>query len=162
MTEMVFGTVASRPGEPVLPKWWRTVDRWALSGLIMLFMVGILLGLAASVPLAERNGLPQFYYVYKQLFFGGISLLVMVGVSMMSPLLVRRLGVLGFLFCFVALVFLPVFGTDFGKGATRWYSLGITSVQPSEFLKPVLSSCQPGCWPPVLKWAARRENAFPP
>jgi len=31
---------------------------------------------------------------------------------------------------------LPVLGTDFGKGATRWYSLGFASVQPSEFLKP--------------------------
>ncbi len=31
---------------------------------------------------------------------------------------------------------LPFFGTDFGKGAMRWYSLGFASVQPSEFLKP--------------------------
>jgi cell division protein FtsW len=37
---------------------------------------------------------------------------------------------------FVALALLPVFGTDFGKGATRWYSLGFASLQPSEFLKP--------------------------
>ena len=31
---------------------------------------------------------------------------------------------------------LPFFGTDFGKGAVRWYSLGFASLQPSEFLKP--------------------------
>ncbi len=136
MTDMVFGTVASKPGEPILPKWWRTVDRWALSGILMLFLVGILLGLAASVPLAERNGLPQFYYVYKQLFFGGVALLVMILTSMMSPKLVRRLGVFGFFCCFIAILLLPFFGTDFGKGATRWFSLGFTSVQPSEFLKP--------------------------
>ena len=36
----------------------------------------------------------------------------------------------------VALALLPVFGTDFGKGAVRWFSLGFASVQPSEFLKP--------------------------
>ena len=34
------------------------------------------------------------------------------------------------------LMLLPVLGTDFGKGAVRWYSLGFTSLQPSEFLKP--------------------------
>ena len=56
--------------------------------------------------------------------------------SMLSPDMVRRLGVLGFLAAFVALLFLPLLGTDFGKGAVRWYSLGFASFQPSEFLKP--------------------------
>jgi cell division protein FtsW len=51
--------------------------------------------------------------------------------------MVRRLGVLGFAGAFVALMLLPVLGTDFGKGAVRWYSLGFVSLQPSEFLKPV-------------------------
>ena len=31
---------------------------------------------------------------------------------------------------------LPLFGTDYGKGAVRWFSLGFGSIQPSEFLKP--------------------------
>lgn len=136
MTEMVFGTVASRSGEPVLQKWWRTVDRWTLSAIFLLFFVGILLGFAASVPLAERNNLPQFYYVYKQLFFGSISLAVMLLISMQSPKNVRRLGVFLFLCCFAAILALPAFGTDFGKGATRWFSFGFASIQPSEFLKP--------------------------
>jgi cell division protein FtsW len=60
----------------------------------------------------------------------------MVGVSMMTPAMVRRLGVAGFALAFVALCLLPFFGTDFGKGAVRWFSLGFASVQPSEFLKP--------------------------
>ncbi|MEM9851725.1 MAG: FtsW/RodA/SpoVE family cell cycle protein, partial [Pseudomonadota bacterium] len=136
MTEMVFGTQAAKPGEPVLPKWWRTVDRWSLTAILLLFLVGILLGLAASVPLAERNGLPQFYYVYKQLFFGGVAIVTMFLTSMMSPKLVRRLGVFGFVCCLITVLALPFIGTDFGKGATRWISLGFASVQPSEFLKP--------------------------
>ena len=37
---------------------------------------------------------------------------------------------------FLLLIMLPVLGTDFGKGAVRWYSLGFISLQPSEFLKP--------------------------
>jgi cell division protein FtsW len=136
MTDMVFGTVARQPGEPILPRWWRTVDRWTLTFVILLFMVGILLGLAASVPLAQRNGLDPFYYVYKQLFFGTIALIAMFLTSMMSTQMVRRLGILGFLVGFLAICLLPAFGTDYGKGAVRWYSLGFASVQPSEFLKP--------------------------
>jgi len=102
----------------------------------MLFGVGLLLGLAASVPLAERNGFDPFHYVQRQAFFGGLAIAAMVITSMMSPLLVRRLAVIGFVLAFIALALLPFLGTDFGKGATRWYSLGFASIQPSEFLKP--------------------------
>ncbi|MGR3574819.1 MAG: FtsW/RodA/SpoVE family cell cycle protein, partial [Sagittula sp.] len=130
MTEMVYGAVPVTGGEPVLPKWWRTVDKWSLSCILTLFAVGILLGLAASVPLAERNGLNPFHYVQRQAFFGGLAMIAMMLTSMMSPTVVRRLAVVGFLISFVALAFLPVLGTDFGKGAVRWYSLGFASVQP--------------------------------
>ena len=136
MTAMAHGTVQVADGEPILPKWWRTVDRWAMSCVLMLFACGLLLGLAASVPLAERNGFDPFHYVQRQAFFGGLAVIAMLLTSMMSPVLVRRLAVLGFVVAFVALALLPFFGTDFGKGATRWYSLGFASVQPSEFLKP--------------------------
>ncbi|GAA4223275.1 cell division protein FtsW [Sagittula marina] len=137
MTEMVYGAMPVAGGEPVLPKWWRTVDRWSLSCILILFAVGLLLGLAASVPLAERNGLATFHYVQRQAFFGGLAMITMFVTSLMTPLMVRRMAVVGFFLAFVALAFLPILGTDFGKGATRWYSLGFASVQPSEFLKPV-------------------------
>ncbi|MCG6904223.1 MAG: putative lipid II flippase FtsW, partial [Rhodobacter sp.] len=138
MTEMVFGTVPVRDSEPILPRWWRTIDKWTMSCVLLLFGIGILLGLAASPPLASRNGFEAFHYVQRQAFFGSLALIAMVLTSMMSPNLVRRLGVLGFACAFVALALLPLLGTDFGKGATRWYSLGFASLQPSEFLKPGL------------------------
>ena len=97
MTEMVYGTVPVREGEPVLPKWWRTVDRWSLSCILVLFGIGILLGLAASVPLAERNGFAHFHYVQRQAIFGGLALSAMLFTSMLSPVMVRRIAVIGFL-----------------------------------------------------------------
>ncbi len=136
MTEMVYGTMPQRMAEPVLPRWWRTIDHWSMMAVFGLFAVGILLGLAASVPLAQRNGLDPFYYVQRQAAFGGLALLVMIALSMASPAMVRRLGVLLFAGAFLSLAALPFLGTDFGKGAVRWYSLGFASVQPSEFLKP--------------------------
>lgn len=136
MTEMVYGSMPARAREPVLPRWWRTLDKWTLAAILGLFGIGLLLGLAASVPLASRNGLPQFYYVQREAFFGAIALVVMLALSMASPAMIRRLGVLGFGAAFLALALLPVAGTDFGKGAVRWFSLGFASFQPSEFLKP--------------------------
>ncbi len=133
---MVFGTVPVRTVDPILPRWWRTIDKWALGAILMLFGVGMLLGLAASVPLAEKNGLEAFYYVKRQAFFGTLALGAALGISMLSPTQVRRLGVIGFAFAFAAILALPFIGTDFGKGAVRWFSFGFASVQPSEFLKP--------------------------
>jgi cell division protein FtsW len=136
MTEIVHGTMPSRVTNPVIPRWWATIDKWTMTAVFLLFGIGLLLGLAASVPLAERNGLDPYYYVERQLFFGGLAMVVMIAISMMSPAMVRRIGVLGFGGALIALMLLPVFGTDFGKGAVRWFSFGFASVQPSEFLKP--------------------------
>ena len=137
MTEIAHGTIVVQSGEAVLPRWWRTVDRVTIGCILSLFAIGILLGFAASPPLAQRNGLEPFHYVIRQFAFGGMALTVMVLVSMMAPVTVRRLAVLGFFGAVAALMLLPVLGTDFGQGAVRWYSLGFASVQPSEFLKPV-------------------------
>ena len=136
MTDMIYGAVPRTSGEPILSKWWRTVDKWVLSSILLLFATGILLGFAASPPLAEKNGYGPFHYVERQMFFGGLALVAMIVTSFMSVQLVRRLAVLGFAIAFVATSLLPWFGTDFGKGSVRWYSLGFSSVQPSEFLKP--------------------------
>jgi cell division protein FtsW len=137
MTEMVYGGSPAAAGDPVIPRWWRTIDKWTLSAVLVLFGIGLLLGLAASPPLAARNGLDPFYYVTRQAFFGTVAIIAMLIVSMLSPQTVRRLAVFGFGGALVAVLLLPWFGTDFGKGAVRWFSLGFASVQPSEFLKPV-------------------------
>ena len=136
MTEMAYGSVGTVEGEAVLSRWWRTLDKSVLTAILILFIIGLLLGLASSPPLAEKNGLAPFHYVYRQAIFGSLALFVMVVFSMLPSKVIRRLGVIGFLLCFVALGLLPFFGTDFGKGAVRWYGLGFASVQPSEFLKP--------------------------
>ncbi|SHI60417.1 putative lipid II flippase FtsW [Wenxinia saemankumensis] len=136
MTEMVHGAVPIASGDPVLPRWWRTIDKWTMSSILILFGIGLLLGLAASPPLAARNNVEPFYYVARQASFGAVALLTMLLISMLSPRVVRRLAVVGFAVSFVAIMLLPIFGTDFGKGAVRWYSFGFASVQPSEFLKP--------------------------
>ena len=136
MTEMAYGSVGTVEGEAVLSRWWRTLDKSVLTAILILFSIGLLLGLASSPPLAEKNGLAPFHYVYRQAIFGSLALFVMLVFSMLPSKVIRRLGVIGFLLCFVALGLLPFFGTDFGKGAVRWYGLGFASVQPSEFLKP--------------------------
>ena len=138
MTEMVYGSMpvtGERAGASPLVAHDRQMV--ADGGLGAVRRSGLLLGLAASVPLAERNGLDPFYYVQRQAFFGGLALVAMLGaVDDVAATWCGGWGCWALSVSFVALALLPVFGTDFGKGAVRWFSLGFASVQPSEFLKP--------------------------
>ena len=136
MTEMIYGVPTRAMDDPIIPRWWRNVDRWSLIAVFVLFFIGLLLGMAASPPLAESNQKPHFYYVYRQAFFGIISLALMVFISMMPLIMVRRLSLFGFIISMILIMLLPILGTDYGKGAVRWFSFASISLQPSEFLKP--------------------------
>ena len=58
MTELTFRTPAMGRGESsVVGDWWHSVDRWTLGALLLLFALGLVMGLAASPPLAVKNGL---------------------------------------------------------------------------------------------------------
>ncbi len=136
MTEMIYGSMSVPVVRESNSNWWYTIDRVMLSAVFLLFAIGLLLSMASSPALAEKNGLAEFYYTQRQFIFGSLALITMLILSRFSPTMVRRLGVLGFFCALIALLALPVIGTNFGKGATRWISLGFASVQPSEFLKP--------------------------
>lgn len=139
MTEMVHGTHAPGKRDSSLPEWWRTVDRLSIAAVFALFLIGMLLALAASPPLAIDQGKPSFYYVERQAIYGVIGLMAMLFVSTLSAKTARRLAVLGFFVVFFGLALLPWFGTDYGKGAIRWYSIGLGAIQPSEFIKPLFA-----------------------
>ena len=57
---------------------------------------------------------------------------------MSSIKFIRRISIILFFFSLSLLIVIPIFGTDFGKGAYRWLSLGFISFQPSELIKPFL------------------------
>ena len=77
MTEIVYGSVISQKREPILVHWWHTVDRVSLAFVLGLFGIGVLLGLAASPPLAAKNGYMPLHYVNRQLVFGILAITVM-------------------------------------------------------------------------------------
>jgi cell division protein FtsW len=122
--------------ESILAKWWVSVDTVSIAAVAALCLIGLLLGMASSAGLAERHNLGDFYFVKKQAFFCGLSVAVMIGISMMPLTVLSRGSFVAMIFVLGMICFLPFFGTDFGKGAIRWFSVGGMSVQPSEFFKP--------------------------
>jgi cell division protein FtsW len=128
----------TRADRSMVGLWWWTVDRWTLAAIGALMFMGAILVLAASPAVATRIGLDSFHMVRQHYVMLPVAFAVVVGVSMLSPKQVRRLGVVLFL-VFMALTSLTlVYGSEI-KGATRWISVGPFSLQPSEFLKPTFA-----------------------
>lgn len=123
----------------LVSRWWSSVDTISIGAVIALCLIGLLLGMASSAVLAERHNLGDFYFVQKQAIFTSMSVLAMIVTSMLPEKFLRQGAMIGLAVFFVAIVLLPVLGTDFGKGAVRWYSFGGFSVQPSEFFKPAFA-----------------------
>ena len=61
--------MVSRAERSHFADWWWTVDRWLLSGLGALMVLGIVLTMAGSPAVAERLGLASFHFVNRQVFF---------------------------------------------------------------------------------------------
>ena len=136
MTDIIHGSSRAVPVDNPFFRWWQSVDQWTLVATFGLIVMGLLLSMAASVPLADSNDMPAFYYVHRQSIYGMISFSLIIFLSTTSLSVVRRFGIIGFFLVVIALALLPIFGTDFGKGAVRWFSLNWLTIQPSEYLKP--------------------------
>jgi len=128
----------ARTDTSLIARWWWTVDRWTLAAIALLIFIGAILIVAASPPVAARIGLGEFHFVRRQMVYLAIGILVMLGVSLLSPTGVRRLALLALLGGLAGVAATLVVGTEI-KGATRWISLGGLSIQPSEFVKPAFA-----------------------
>jgi cell division protein FtsW len=125
----------SRAQRTLFSEWWWTVDRLLLGALVALVLIGIVLLLAASPPVAIRLGADPFHFVNRQALYMIPALAVLVATSLLSPRQVRRTALIVFLASLVLVLATLVFGAEI-KGARRWVNLLGVSLQPSEFLKP--------------------------
>lgn len=125
----------SREQRTPLSEWWWTVDRLLLAGFITLMLGGVILSLAASPPVAVRIGLDPFHFFNRHVFFLVPSLVVMIGVSFLSPRQVRRTALIVFAVSIVLIVATLLVGPEV-KGAKRWITILGINIQASESLKP--------------------------
>ncbi len=125
-TEMVSRAERSAPAN-----WWWTIDRWMLASVGSLMVLGLVLTMAGSPPVAERLGLSTFHFVHRQVLYLLPSIVVLVAASFLSPRQVRRVALLVFLVSMTLIIVALLYGHEV-KGSRRW----IFGLQPSEFLKP--------------------------
>src|SRR5580700_4554321 len=127
--------MASRIERGALTDWWWTIDRWLISGFGILFVIGIVIDMAASPPVAARLGLPTFHFVNRQIGYLAATMAVAFLVSLASPRAVRRTALVLYLISMALVCATLVYGAEV-KGARRWVTLAGIGIQPSEFVKP--------------------------
>lgn len=125
----------SRGDNSFLAEWWRTIDRPLLSAFLLLMFCGVMLSFAASPPVAERIGVGEFHFLKRHLLFIAPAAVLLIGLSMLTPLQVRRVALLLF-GASILLLLATLFAGVEAKGSRRWLYLGGFTLQPSEFVKP--------------------------
>ena len=123
--------MVSRAERSALANWWWTIDRWILAAVGALMVLGLVLTMAGSPPVAERLGLSAFHFVHRQVLYLIPSVAVLVAASFLSPRQVRRVALFVFLVSITLILVALLYGHEI-KGSRRW----IFGIQPSEFLKP--------------------------
>jgi len=124
-----------------LGTWFWDIDRMLLLLALLLIAIGLLAVAAASPATARRysgehHQFAPLYYFWRQAMWVGVSLPVMLSVSMLPVTLARRLAVAGAGLFTTLLALTPLIGVEV-NGARRWIGVGIAQFQPSEFLKPL-------------------------
>lgn len=124
-----------------LGTWFWDIDRMLLLLTLFLIAIGLVAVAAASPATAvrysgEHHKLTPLYYFWRQLMWVGVSLPVMIGVSMLPVPTARRFALVGAAMFVALLALTPVLGVQV-NGARRWLGGGFAQFQPSEFLKPL-------------------------
>jgi len=128
----------ARHSKSKISNWWWTVDKLTFVLTIILIFIGAMLVLSASPSAAHRDRQPdEFAFIKKQGVFIFSGIVLLVGISMQSLRMIRRIAVLGFACAFIGVILTYVVG-DSAKGAARWIKFAGFSLQPSEFIKPML------------------------
>lgn len=121
------------------------IDSLLLVAVLSLLAIGLVMVASASMTVADRQLGQPFYYIVRQALFVGIGLCF--GVVMMSTSLDTwhkygtRLLFTGIFM--LVLVLMPGIGREI-NGSTRWLSLGIFNLQPSELVKLFVVMYLPG------------------
>jgi cell division protein FtsW len=127
--------MVSRAQRTPFGEWWWTVDRLTIGAIGALMLIGVVLSLAASPPVAGRLGLDPFFFVNRHILYLFPATAVLIGVSFLSPRQIRRLSVAVFAISIIMVASTPYLGVEI-KGAKRWLVILGVNLQPSEFLKP--------------------------
>ncbi|MDR3031246.1 MAG: putative lipid II flippase FtsW [Holosporales bacterium] len=122
----------------IAKKWLLSIDRVTLFVVIGIISIGICVNIASTPGVALKLGLPPFYFVKQHIAIIPISIATIIFVSFLQIKQIRKLAIIGYFVCIILVIATIFLGAEI-KGAKRWLNVFGFSIQPSEFLKPILT-----------------------
>ena len=119
--------------------WWKNIDRFIFSLIILLFITGLFFSLVStSLLVSDKLDTNDYAFFLKHLTFVFLGILIIFVLSTISEEKLFNLSPLIFIFSLITLFLVPIIGIEVNS-AQRWIDLYfLPRFQPIELVKPFL------------------------
>ena len=120
-------------------RWWKNIDKFILTLIILLFLVGLFFSLVSTSLLAsDRLNTNDYLFFFKHLVFLIIGVFFIFIFSSIDQENLLKISTILFIASIILLLLVPLIGIEV-KGSKRWIDLYLLPrFQPIELVKPFL------------------------
>tara|TARA_E500000178_G_C16956491_1_gene723932 strand:- start:260 stop:1384 length:1125 start_codon:yes stop_codon:yes gene_type:complete len=120
-------------------KWWKNIDKFIFSLIILLFITGLFFSLVStSLVASDKLNTNDYSFFFKHLIFILLGLIVIFVISSINQEKLFKYSIVIFIFSLIFLFLVPFIGIEV-KGSKRWIDLYLLPrFQPIELVKPFL------------------------
>ncbi len=120
-------------------EWWKNIDKFIFSLIILLFVTGLFFSLVStSLIVSDKLDTNDYSFFFKHLFFIFLGIIIIFFLSSVSQEKLLKFSIIIFLFSLIFLFLVPIIGIEV-KGSKRWIDLYLLPrFQPIELVKPFL------------------------
>ncbi len=120
-------------------EWWKNIDKFIFSLIILLFIIGLFFSLVStSLLVSDKLDTNDYAFFFKHLSFVILGIIIIFILSLISEEKLFKISPLIFLFSLITLCLVPLIGVEVNS-AQRWIDLYfLPRFQPIELVKPFL------------------------
>ena len=120
-------------------KWWKNIDKFIFSLIILLFVTGLFFSLVStSLLVSDKLNTNDYTFFFKHLTFVFLGLIIIFFLSSINDEKLFKISPIIFLLSLITLFLVPIIGVEVNS-AKRWIDLQfLPRFQPIELVKPFL------------------------
>ena len=120
-------------------EWWKNVDKFILSLIILLFLIGLFFSLVSTSLIAsDKLDTNDYSFFFKHFIFILLGLFIIFFLSSIDKEILLKFSIIFFIISLIFLILVPFIGVEV-KGSKRWIDLNfLPRFQPIELVKPFL------------------------